>query len=196
MITVLGLDPGFANTGWAVVELHPNGEVRIKALGLIETEKAGKKQQVLASNDNFKRAREVSKHIRALLYVPTESDAGVPYRLYVQVICAESMSFPRNASTAAKMAMCWGVVADICEDEGLPMLMATPKEIKKAVGSEDTSKEAVQAALRSRFGEDFDEALVASGLPKSKHEHPVDALASVVACLDSETLRLMWKVAT
>jgi Holliday junction resolvasome RuvABC endonuclease subunit len=184
MITVLGLDPGFASTGWALVELHPSGEIHIKSLGLIETEKANKKQKVLASDDNFKRARELSRAIRYLIY-------GMDNL----ILCSESMSFPRNSSTAAKMAMCWGVIADICEEDGLPMLMATPKEIKKAVGSEDSSKDAVQAALHRRFGDRFVQALVASRLPKSKHEHPVDALASVVACLDSETLRLMWKVA-
>ena len=181
MITILGLDPGFANTGWARVELHPNGEVHIVAVGDIETEKASKKQQVLSSNDNFRRARELSREIRKF------------FATDISCVCSESMSFPRNASTAAKMAMCWGVVADICEQLRVPMLMATPKEIKRAVGAEDSSKESVQVALRSRFGTNLDQAIEASGLPTSKHEHPVDALAAVVACLDSETLRLMLR---
>jgi Holliday junction resolvasome RuvABC endonuclease subunit len=194
-IKVLGIDPGFASTGWVLVELRPGSIVDVTKVGVVRTEKATKKQNVLASNDNFKRAREISRAIRSLIFEPTPVDAPVPYRLSVTALCAESMSFPRNASTAAKMAMCWGVVADICEDEGLPLLMATPKEIKKAVNATDSSKEAVQLALDSRFGSKLKELNDAAHIPAGFREHVYDALAAVIACLDGELIRLMWKAA-
>jgi len=182
-VLILGLDPGFANVGWALVEL--NGGVSgtatetLVGMGLIETEKSAAKQNVLASNDNYRRAREISRAIRLL--TPR-----------AQVICAESMSFPRNASAAAKVAMTWGVVADYCEAESITMLMASPKELKRAVCSDaSASKTQIQEALRVRFGVRPGELLKSAGVPPSSQEHPYDALAAIVACLHSETLSLL-----
>jgi len=183
-VTLLGLDPGFASIGWAVVEESGSRPV-IKAMGVIRTEKSDKKQKVLASDDNFRRARELAREIRALVST---------YR--VDVLCAESMSFPRNSSTAAKMAMAWGVIADICEQGGQPMLMATPKGIKKAVchGDGSASKEDVQTAMKITFGDAPARFMNEAKIPQGQWEHPFDALAAVVACRDSETIRLLKKV--
>lgn len=179
-LLVLGLDPGFANVGWALVELDGSGGKEVLlGMGLISTEKSAKKQNVLASNDNYRRAREIARALRAMTPKP-------------HVICAEAMSFPRNASAAAKVAMTWGVVADYCESEGIAMLMASPKELKNAVcQNASASKEEVQAALRIRFGARPGELLKAAGVPPSSQEHPYDGLAAVVACLPSETLTLL-----
>ena len=178
-ILLLGLDPGFANVGWALVQLDDDAKETIVDMGLIETEKSSKKQNVLASNDNYRRAREISRAIRLLKPRP-------------QAVCAEAMSFPRNASAAAKVAMTWGVVADYCEAENIAMLMASPKELKRAVCSDATaSKTQIQEALRGRFGARPVELLKAAGVPPSSQEHPYDALAAVVACLHSETLNLL-----
>lgn len=180
-ILVLGIDPGFANTGWAQLELGGSTTPeKLLAMGLIETEKSSKKQKVLSSDDNYRRAREIAKALRKLPR-PT-------------VICAESMSFPRNSSAAAKVAMTWGVIADFCEVEDIPMLMTSPKELKRAVCSDATaSKEDVQKALRLRFADLPIGLLKEAGIPPSSQEHPYDALAAAVACLDSETLRLLRK---
>lgn len=180
-VLVLGIDPGFANVGWALVELDgAAAKETVVGMGLIETEKSSAKQNVLASNDNFRRAREISRALRQVTSVRPH------------VLCAESMSFPRNASSAAKTAMTWGVVADFCEVEEIPLLMASPKELKRAVCADaSASKEKIQEALRERFGARPVELLKAAGVPPSSQEHPYDALAAVVACLHSETLSLL-----
>jgi Holliday junction resolvasome RuvABC endonuclease subunit len=178
-LLVLGIDPGFANLGWVLVELDgAAGKEVLLDMGLVTTEKSAKKQNVLASNDNYRRAREISRALRAL---PRP-----------RVICCEAMSFPRSSSAAAKVAMTWGVVADYCESEGVAMLMASPKELKHAVcQNAGASKSDVQKALRLRFGARPAELLTAAGVPASGQEHPYDALAAVVACLNSETLTLL-----
>lgn len=184
-VLVLGLDPGFANVGWALVELdggiHGSTPELIVAMGLIETEKSSAKQNVLASNDNYRRAREIARAVRGLKPRP-------------QVICAESMSFPRSSSAAAKVAMTWGVIADFCEAENIAMLMASPKELKKAVCNDaSASKTEIQIALRARFGSRPEELLKEAKIPPSSQEHPYDALAAVIACVDSEMIRLLRK---
>lgn len=60
-------------------------------------------------------------------------------------ICAESMSFPRFASAAAKMAMAWGGL--VTTWYAPPICQASPQEIKRALcGRADASKLDVEQA--------------------------------------------------
>lgn len=177
-VYVLGLDPGFASIGYTVYKLGTPDEV--VRMGLIRTEKSSAKRNVRASEDNLERARTIAEELQALL---KEFD--------IRLICAETMSFPRNSSAAAKMAMCWGVMAALSLQHSIPVAQATPQEVKKAVtGQKDASKEDVQAALKKRWAL---EALVEE-IPPSKQEHPFDALAVVIACSGSEVFRFARKM--
>lgn len=178
-MNIIGIDPGFANIGWSAIQLYGDGSVSLSEVGLIKTSKSDKKKKVLAANDNYRRAREIALGIKGLI---TKFDPTA--------ICSEAMSFPRNASAAAKVAMTWGVIAAIAEELGVPVLMASPKEVKLAVGAQDSSKEAVQNALRAKTP-NLDKLLQEAGVPPSLHEHPCDSLASIYACLRSEEIRLL-----
>ncbi len=173
---LLGLDPGFANMGWAVIEIASWGEKLIET-GVLRTEKSDKKRQVLASDDNLRRGREVA-----------ETLMGVLKRHHISAICAESMSFPRNAGAAAKMAMCWGVVATLSAQSNLPVVQASPQEIKKCLcGKKDASKEEVEEAVKRRYGQT--DAMLAD-VAASYREHAYDAMAAVVTALErSEVIR-------
>jgi Holliday junction resolvasome RuvABC endonuclease subunit len=107
----------------------------------------------------------------------------------VGVLTAETMSYPRNAATAAKMSMGWGVIAAVAEEFKLPVTQASPVKIKQAVtGSPTASKEEVMNALRRRYkGEFFP---FQEAVPESQWEHGFDAVGSVVTCLESDVLRL------
>jgi Holliday junction resolvasome RuvABC endonuclease subunit len=182
-IRCLGCDPGFASCGVALLELGGDTSEALVYLGVIRTEKSTAKQNILASNDNFRRAREIARELRKL---------PLP-----DVVCCESMSFPRNASTAAKMALTWGILADYCEQTGVPLLMSTPKELKRSVcGDASASKEDVQAAMRKRFGTVPADLLRASKIPAGQWEHPFDALASICCCLEHESVRLLRRVSS
>jgi len=175
-VRVLGIDPGFASVGYAVVVLTPTKEL-VAEVGLLRTEPSAKKRKVLVADDNFRRSQEIARDLRHLVRDHQ-----------IQLICAESMSFPRNASSAAKVALCWGVLASLSHQLGLALLQASPQEVKKRVcGKRDASKEEVQEALTLRFP-DLPEKL--GSVPASLREHPYDALASVLPCLDSETVKL------
>lgn len=183
--TVLGLDPGFAETGVAVVRLGPDGELTPLHLGVVGTQKAKKKANVFASEDNVTRSRIIYKQLK-ILARDTSYERGGP----VKAFCAETMSFPRNASTAAKMSLCWGVISALSEEFDTPVLQATPQGLKKFVaGSKSASKEDIHRALEKVFGAAMLEKLCAD-IPESKREHPFDALSAVLACQSSEVLRL------
>jgi Holliday junction resolvasome RuvABC endonuclease subunit len=155
-------------------------------MGLIRTEKANKKAKTRASEDNLVRAKEISAELATLID-----------RHHISIICAETMSYPRNAAAAAKMAMCWGVIATLADRYNLPVTQASPQEIKKALcGKKDASKEDVQSAIYSLYPVTDSRVTnciktdILRGVPPSMREHPFDALAAVVACKESEVLLL------
>lgn len=195
---ILGIDPGFASLGYAVLNLTPEGP-EVASLGVVRTKKSDKKQRVLAADDNIRRLRELYRPIDSLVrdgILPGQPARGRGKQVVfgpptnVKLLCAEKMSFPRNASAAAKMAMSWGLIVASLERWGLPLLQASPQDIKRRVtGDASASKEDVQNALKKRFGRGL--ARMVSSLPEGEHEHAFDALASAVACLDSEEGRIV-----
>lgn len=183
-VYILGLDPGFASFGFGVVQLFPDHE-KIIHVDVIRTEKSTKKQNVLSVDDNFRRARAISVVIRhqVKIYRPA-------------AMTAESLSLPRNSSSASKVSMSWGILACIVEAWQIPMMQVTPQGLKKKVcGFKTASKEDVRHAMEERYPGQFD-AFKKKFKPKKppkpngQWEHGFDAVASVVSCLDSEVIRM------
>jgi crossover junction endodeoxyribonuclease RuvC len=184
---VLGVDPGLSSLGYAIVDLKADSVV---SLGVVRTKKSDKKRKVLASDDNLRRAREVHKALLAAMGAtePLNGDFDVA------AICVESMSFPRNSSTAAKIALSWGILASIAEQFGLPIVQASPQEIKKKLcGHADASKEEVEANVRAMYALRADCGLLRD-VPKSLREHAWDALSAVAACQDSDVIRMAKRI--
>lgn len=180
MILVLGLDPGFASCGYAAMELDDDGVIDVAEMGVIRTQPSPKKRKVLAVDDNVRRLQEIVKELDGLV-------GGA------NVVCAEAMSFPRNASSSAKIGMVVGAVVTLCEAHGRVLLQATPQQIKKAVcGNKSASKEEVESAMLDKHPA-ID--LLLKDVPRSQVQHAYDALAAAEACLDSETVRLLRSVA-
>lgn len=182
-IHILGVDPGFAYVGLVVVKLR-GLHVFVKHAEVFTTKKASKKQRVLATDDNLHRAKQIARRL---------SDLDKLYR--IRGIAAEAMSFPRNASAAAKVSLCWGVLSCFSEVANVPILQARPQEIRAALGlkpvkgeTKGDKKTKTQAKLNARFGK-FVSRVAAAGIPKSQHEHVYDALAAAVACIKSPEIQ-------
>lgn len=184
---VLGLDPGFASFGWCLYSLGPTAaEDQPLMLGVIRTEKSEKKRGVRSTDDNVERCRVLARELAAVVGL-----VGAP-----MVICAEAMSFVRSSAVMAKVGMAWGCTVQAAETFGIPLLVATPQELKKSVcGRGDASKEDVQSALRQRYN--LSAFCDSTGKPfgKSLVEHPADALGAIVACLDTNPIRMARGVA-
>jgi len=186
MIRLIGIDPGFASLGFAVVEVSSDFRRSVvrdsdnkPMMGVLETEKSDKKRAVKATDDNLRRTREMVRMLLPIL-------AGQQIR----AICAESMSFPRNSSASNKVGICWGIIGTLAEMMNLPIVQSSPQDIKKHVcGRRDASKEEIQEVMAKRFSLDLDSFL------KSKREHCFDALGAVEAAMDSEIVRLACKMA-
>jgi crossover junction endodeoxyribonuclease RuvC len=176
-ICVLGIDPGFAMCGVGVVQLTAQRE-HVVGVSVVETKPAGKQSDILTTIDNVRRGRELAGQLNTII----EDVRPI-------AIAAESMSFPPHASAAAKMAMCWGVLCALSYRYDLPLIQAGPKAIKKAVcGRASASKLDVQQVLSKRYSGAFER--FTRDYPQSKHEHGFDAIGAVVACLDSDVIRI------
>lgn len=174
---VLGIDPGFASVGYALMTVRPTDEQLVQ-VGVIATKKTATKHAMYASDDNFRRGREIYRTLTGLL-----TDWG-----RVKAICAESMSFPRNASAAAKVAICWGILASLSEAHCIPFVQVSPQTVKKCLcGVVTASKTDVLHAVRKRYPT-FDKLATTCA---TQLEHPTDAVATIVAALDSDILRLI-----
>jgi len=181
MALIVGLDPGFACLGYAVADVKSD-KIEVMGLGVLRTERSDKKRKVLASDDNLRRCKELVRLVLPL------SEGAVAF-------CAESMSFPRSSSVAAKMAMCWGMMATLSEIREIPILQVSPKELKRKVcGNASASKIEVGEALDKRFDRSFGQELLAKGVTRSFHEHAYDALGTIVASLDGEFLQLLRRL--
>jgi Holliday junction resolvasome RuvABC endonuclease subunit len=187
---ILGIDPGFASVGFALVQLEKAGTMRLLDIGVVRTQKSQKKQNTLASEDNVRRAREIAAWLEA--YVQGLAPGWPSLGRQVSAVCAESMSFPRQASVAAKMALSWGILAAVLEQHQLPLVQSSPQAVKKYLcGANSLSKKKVQILVQRVFPLPV---LLKAGLdkvPMSQREHPIDALAVVLACQRSDVINAL-----
>ena len=173
-MVIAGFDPGLAAMGYAFVKVNPHGE-QVLSLGVIRTQPGNKKRNLRQSDDVTRRVVEIVDAVDVLL-------AKHPP---VIAVCSESFSPPRNASSAAKVAMAWGAVIGATSP---PYLQASPQEIKIAVcGSKKASKEEIEKNLIEKYGECVE---VWDETPEKQKNHGWDALTAIVACLSDPAIAI------
>jgi crossover junction endodeoxyribonuclease RuvC len=178
---ILGLDPGFANLGWCRASYTKDAFVTLE-MGCIQTKKDGRK--VLQSVDNVKRAQIIARKLKWLIWELIEDE----WVRTADAIALEAMSFPRNASSASKMSLTWGVISALSGLWDIPMIQASPQDIKEAVtGSRKASKAQMEATLSGRYPVVLK---CLEDVPMSRREHPYDALGAIVASLGSEVVKM------
>ncbi len=183
------IDPGFAAVGAGVVELAPRGSMnRAVYIDVWITEKSDKKRGVRAADDDFERARLLSKKLLELF------DMFAPV-----VVIAEAKSPVRNASAAAKIAMMVGALACEVQRRDLPYVQASPQDVRIALGlKKGATKDDVQRVVSTRIvgnlaGMFADLAKMSSTvkIAEGLSKHPWDALAAFVACENSDVVRAL-----
>lgn len=171
-MNVLGIDCGFGSMGWAVAHFHGDSIVA-NLCGVITTEKSTKKQNVKATEDNIKRAQLLYTKLLGLI---AANDIGI--------IATETMSWPRNAGIVAKMGIAWGTIACAASQFNLPIVQASPMEIKRQVtGDGKASKERMIATIVERY------PYLSMPHQTGLQEHAADAVGAIIACQDSELMK-------
>lgn len=128
MNTIIGFDPGIADTGFGVITAE-SGKLQCLEYGSIKT---NSKLPLSA------RLVILYDHIQILLkkYSP-------------DLVCVEELFFSKNVKTAMIVGQARGVVLLAIEQVGLPMIEFTPNQVKQAVSSYGSaSKDQVQRMVQ------------------------------------------------
>lgn len=129
---VLGIDPGFATTGVAVVERR-DGRLRHRLVGAVRTP-AG-----------IPHAERLAQLWRDLTAVIAEHEP--------QVVAIERLFFNANVKTAMAVGQASGVALAAAAQAGLAVHEYTPPEVKQSVAGVGTaSKQQVQAMVAALLG--------------------------------------------
>jgi len=125
---VLGIDPGTAITGYAVVE-ETAGRLSLVTLGVITTP---------AKTPLPSRLQTIHRELSSLVEEVAPDAAAV-----------EELFFSRNVTTAMSVGQARGVTLLALADAGLPIAEYTPMQIKQAVtGYGSAKKHQVQEMVR------------------------------------------------
>ncbi len=174
---MLGVDPGFEEMGLSYLHLTKDAEKVVKVWRCHTVANMGKK--LTASENNVWRAREIHRFLEIIFRHP------------IDAVACEAMSFPPNASSAAKVAMVWGLLVSFTEARKIPIVQVTPKELKRIVGGrKDLSKQEVEDFVRARYPETRWDAVL-EGISKSYWSHIFDSIGAGIAVLDNDLIRVI-----
>jgi crossover junction endodeoxyribonuclease RuvC len=155
MITILGLDPGLAETGWGLVRAEGN-KVRHLDHGSIRTS---------AGSDLGARLAVIFGEVRNIIEKYGPEYAGI-----------ETLYFSKNRKSAIPVAEARGVLLLCCSLAGIPAFEFSPPEIKMAItGNGRAEKRQVQELVKLVLGMD---RIV-------EPDHAADALAVAVTAFHS-----------
>ncbi|WP_428771118.1 crossover junction endodeoxyribonuclease RuvC [Treponema sp. HNW] len=152
---VLGLDPGLASTGWAVVD-YEDSRYRCAAQGVIETEK---------DLSRGERLLLIYNRLQEIIDAYEPSEAGM-----------ETLYFAKNVTSALCVAEARGVLTLCLCSNSIPLFEYSPNCIKKSVsGTAKADKALVQQYVKLLLG--------LSEIPKP--DHAADALAAAITHIHS-----------
>jgi crossover junction endodeoxyribonuclease RuvC len=159
-VLVLGVDPGTATTGYALVAEDAGGELRLDRCGVFET-RAGEPMP--------ERLRSIHAELSALI-----RDAAPA------AMAIEELFFSRNVTTALSVGQARGVALLAAAQADLPVYEYKPAEVKQAlVGYGAASKAQMQEMVRMLLG-----------LAEAPHpDDAADAVAVAICHLHSRRLK-------
>lgn len=155
MKRVIGIDPGLASTGFGVIDYCP-GKMKLISYGVIETS---------PEDDHSTRLLAIYNRLLAVL-LEFRPDAAEMETLY----------FAKNVSSAMAVAEAKGVVTLCLAQQGIPITMYTPNQIKSAVtGTASADKETVEQYVQ----------ILLELETKPQPDHAADALAGAITYINS-----------
>ena len=133
MVAVLGLDPGTATLGFAVVAEGAGGRLQLLEAGAVRTSpRDDLGARLLAIKAGI--GRVVAQH------GPTE-------------LAIEKLFFGKNATSAVAVGQARGVAILVAAEQGMPVNEYTPAEIKQSVANYGNArKEQIQEMVRILLG--------------------------------------------
>jgi crossover junction endodeoxyribonuclease RuvC len=126
---ILGLDPGTATTGYAIIE-KTKGGIKLIDFGCIKTEK---------ENSSAKRLKQIADDLEEIIKTYKPEKAGI-----------EKLFFNTNIKTAISVAQARGVLLMILEKNNIEHEEFTPPQIKSTItGYGKADKRMIQDMLKT-----------------------------------------------
>ena len=129
---ILGIDPGIATTGFAIIEMDKNDNNTLIDYGIIETD----------SKDSFiERLSQIKKDLTTII------------RTYKPDICGiEKIYFHSNTKTVIDVSQSRGMILSTLFENNIQILEFTPLEIKNGItGDGKADKLQVQTMIKKIF---------------------------------------------
>ena len=129
---ILGIDPGTATTGYALIKKQKNNSFEIVDFGVISTKK---------TKSDSERLLEVQKDLAKIITKYKPEIAGV-----------EKLYFENNAKTAMTVSQARGVVLLTLQQKKVKLLEFTPLQVKSMIcGYGKAEKKQVQLMVQKTF---------------------------------------------
>ncbi|OGI29413.1 MAG: crossover junction endodeoxyribonuclease RuvC [Candidatus Moranbacteria bacterium RIFOXYA12_FULL_44_15] len=159
MTRVIGIDPGTATTGWAVIDEDKKGEIQTVAYGHISTSK---------DDSDEDRLWEISRDLEKIIkkYAPAEA-------------AIEQIFFFKNQKTIIQVAQSRGAIILTLKQNNVKVASYTPLQVKQALtGYGRADKRQIQEMTKN--------ILKLNSLPKP--DDTADAIAIALCHLNSRKM--------
>jgi Holliday junction resolvasome RuvABC endonuclease subunit len=172
---VLGIDPGFASMGWAVIFFGDDGPV-CKSAGLIKTKRDPMHSK---HDDNLYRIQRIAQSLEKIegLFAPS-------------FVACEAMSWTRHANADRAVAMAWGAIGTALLE--VPIIQISPVDVKdRLCGMKTASKALVEERVIDRIsgaGEWLDR------VSKTQRNHVADAMAVALSCSEHTSFKMAQRM--
>ncbi len=131
-VRILGIDPGTAIVGWAIIDDYGGGRVKHVAHGCIETE---------STKSDADRLGEIARDFEQIVATYAPAEMGI-----------EQLFYFKNQKTIITVAQARGVLLLCAERAHLAIGEYTPLQVKQAVaGNGRAEKAQVQAMVKTIF---------------------------------------------
>lgn len=131
-MVILGIDPGTATTGYALIKKEKNNTYRVLDFGVIKTKK---------TLSDSARLLELQKDLKNIISKHKPSRAGV-----------EKLFFEKNVTTAMTVSQARGVVLLTLEQSKIQLHEFTPLQVKSMIcGYGNAEKRQVQLMVQKTF---------------------------------------------
>lgn len=151
-IRVLGVDPGFANIGFAALDLFDVGGSDLLSTGLVITKPGkGKVKQI---EDEIRRLHEIEDAFILFLneWRPDVVAIEEPGKCLMRRQVGPRVMWQTNPSLLRTSCLMWGAISGICRARGIYIVKYGSQEIKKVVcGSNKASKADMTKEIKGRY---------------------------------------------
>lgn len=179
MPRVMGVDPGFANTGIVGMEFDSGlDDSKIIHSSITITGKRTKKRNLRKSSDDQSRHANIHLGFKRALEI-----------IKPDVVSFESISFVRNAGVMCNIGGAWYGLYYMLLTRSIYSVDYSPQELKViATGKKTATKEAIIEAVEGKWHGQIDWGIVA----KTRRDHIADAaVAAWAAVIDTA---IPWKI--